>query len=746
MNILIAEDDPTSALVLRRSLEKLKHDVTVAEDGLEAWSLLNAASTGDVRHRVLISDWMMPRLDGLELLERIRGRADAAVQSRPSAAGDKLALFTPDYLYIIMLTAKGAPEDRLRALEAGADDFLVKPLDQAALAERLEVAQRILALQEDAGQTKSLRLRVRQEGGGNNGRFLGDILLAQGALTHEQLRLALDLQARTGQVLGPVLLANKWVTEEDITRARAVQVDVPYVAVLQETPDPNLLQRVSHEFAETYRLLPLGCGTGLAGEKVVRVALANPWDIEGLDQVQRLTGLRPQPFLASEGGLAAAIARAYRDIEGKRQSALLEESLDQAGDVVSIEERRDEWEDMDASGGLAEGEDDAPVIRLVNAVIADAVRRRASDIHIEPYKRDYEIRYRVDGELQVVRTLSRQSLPMLTSRLKVMAELDISERRVPQDGRISLNVDGIGVDLRVSTLPTQFGERIVLRVLDRSTARLTLDQLGFAPSNLHVFDQLIRRPHGIILVTGPTGSGKTTTLYAALNALRSPTTNILTCEDPIEYELDRIGQSAVNTKAGLNFAAQLRAILRQDPDIVLVGEIRDAETAETAFRAAMTGHLVLSTLHCNEAAGAPTRLVDMGVAPFLIASALIGVVAQRLVKRLCPECRAPYPPSPDQRRLLKAMGSAAFDVDMLYKPVGCAVCDDRGTRGRLAVHEILTVNDEIERLIMDQAETRLLRDAGRASGMVSLLADGLDKAGQGLTTLEDVIRKLGAEG
>ncbi|MES2461171.1 MAG: ATPase, T2SS/T4P/T4SS family [Armatimonadota bacterium] len=739
MKVLIAEDDSTSALVLRRSLEKLGHEAVVTRDGEEAWQVLAAQHKENTsRFDLLISDWMMPRLDGLSLTRRLR-------TASPSDSASP-------YFYVILLTARGTAEDRVEGLAAGADDFLVKPLDQAELVARLEVARRILALQADAQASSSRidRLRGQLE---RNTRPIGEILVAEGLLTPDQLRFALEQQSRTGQPLGPTLIANGWVTDEHMTYARSIQIDVPYVNVAEEVPDPALLLMIPQDLAQRHLLLPLSIREGVLGE-AVRVAVANPWNIEGLDLVARLIGKRADPLMASEASLRSAIENVYKDTEKQRQSAQFSSALAQSEedllsavlDGVNVLSRSGNTDDIDATAVMDDGTDQAPVIRLINGLLADAVRRQASDVHVEPYKTDFEVRYRIDGELHVVRTLSRASLAPFTSRLKVMAEMDISERRLPQDGRIAMKVDGKGVDMRVSSLPTQFGERIVLRILDRSAARLSLDQLQFSAANDRSFKSLIKKPHGIILVTGPTGSGKTTTLYASLNALRSSTTNIMTCEDPIEYELDRISQSAVNVRAGLTFAGQLRAILRQDPDVVLVGEIRDAETAEVAFRAAMTGHLVLSTLHCNEAAGAPTRLIDMGVAPFLIASSLIGVVAQRLVKKLCPACREEVK-EPDQGRvqLMEAISGKPFPGDAtLWKPVGCPECSSAGTKGRVAIHELMTLDDQIQALIMKQEETRVIREAARRGGMISMAEDGVEKAIRGLTTLEEVEKKVGA--
>jgi type IV pilus assembly protein PilB len=731
MKILIAEDDPTSALVLRKSLEKFGHEVTVTTHGMAAWTQLLSAETGAkdpaaARFEVLISDWMMPEMDGLDLLKRIR-----AAEKDGSFSG---------YLYVMLLTAKGMPEDRLCALEAGADDFLVKPLDQGDLVARLEVARRILALQEDVA-ARSFRLERLQNQLERQSQPIGEILISQGVITPAQLRQALDQQARTGQVLGPILIANGWATEDDMTRARSVQIDVPFVLLARETPDPALLERIPFELAEKHQILPLS----YRADGVLRAAVVNPWNIEGIDAVQSLIGCRVEPLLTSESAMAAALKQAYQDVERKRQDARLSESFDRQHSLGLLDGGDEDIlyrsEDVDTDSETAEV-DEAPIIGLINTLLADGVRRGASDIHIEPYKHDFEIRYRIDGDMHVIKTLPRASLPATVGRIKILAEMDIAERRLPQDGRIALKVGGRGVDLRVSSLPTQFGERLVLRVLDRSASRRSLDDLGFSPANRQRFDDLIRHPHGIVLVTGPTGSGKTTTLYAALNALKSPSTNILTCEDPIEYELDRVGQSNINPKAGLTFAAQLKAILRQDPDVILVGEIRDAETAEIAFRAAMTGHLVLSTLHCNEAVAAPTRLIEMGVAPYLISAALIGVVAQRLLKCLCPHCRRPVPLSAERREYLTAIGGRLTEDSTLYGPGGCEQCANTGMRGRVGVHEVLALNERMQTAIVREENTSVLRGLAAEAGMIGMFHDGLDKALRGLTTLEEVQRKL----
>ena len=571
---------------------------------------------------------------------------------------------------------------------------------------------------------------------------MGDILIEHGIATREQIKHALEIQASTGQRLGSILISSGWATEEQVTEARSVQMDVGYVDVTAEAPDPFAVALVPLEIAQRYLLLPLSMEESKDGKPGrLRLAMVDPWDVEATDWVQRETRRRIEPLLASESGLQSALERAYQSSQNDAHSTAMSESMELAS-LDSLDLAVPDAEELDLGDHVRQGEQ-APVIRFVNTLFSEAVRRRTSDIHIEPRKKDFLIRYRVDGQLQTIKTVPRNLLAATVSRIKILAEMDIAERRLPLDGRISMRVEGKNLDLRVSTLPTQYGERVVMRILDRSTASMGLDELGFSAHNLLSFNALIRKPHGIILVTGPTGSGKTTTLYAALNALRSPTTNIITCEDPVEYELEGISQSNVNDRAGLTFARQLRAILRQDPDVVLVGEIRDAETAEIAFRAALTGHLVLSTLHCNEAAGAVSRLLDMGVAPFLIASTVAGVVAQRLVRRLCPHCRRESVPDTDTLAIYRALGGDTPPGMTLWEGPGCQKCDGKGTRGRVAVHEVLVANTRINRLTMQSAETHVIREAAIENGMIPMIGDGLEKLRSGLTLLEDVQRKIG---
>ncbi|BDI34449.1 type II secretion system protein E [Capsulimonas corticalis] len=721
MKILIAEDDPISALVLRKALERMGHEVTVETNGAKAWTALQNGA-----FRLVLSDWMMPQMDGLELCHRIRMREGAP------------------YVYLILLTVKGNAEDRTEALDAGIDDFLVKPLDSAELVARIEVAQRILKMKDElklnTGQLESLSGELREQH-----MQLGNLLVDHGVITPEQLHQALTEQTQSRERLGAILLAHGWVTETHITQARSRQMDVPFVAVERETPDPFVLALVPFDTARRHQMLPLSVQDFEGSEMGrLRLAMVNPWDIEAIDLVQRTTRRRVEPYLASKPELMEAIEQAYHGVDSDAQEDVLSDSIQAAATDLLSEDLADEIDTAE----LMRQSDQAPIIRFVNTLFADAVARRTSDIHIEPQKRNFQILYRIDGRLQPIRTVPRQFLAPTTSRIKIMADMDISERRLPLDGRIALRIHGRPIDLRISTLPTHYGERVAMRILDRANACLSLEQIGFTGKNAADFQDLINKPHGLILVTGPTGSGKTSTLYAALNALKSTSSpgvagrrNIITCEDPIEYELEGISQSAVNERAGLTFARQLRAILRQDPDVVLVGEIRDAETAEIAMRASLTGHLVLSTLHCNEAAGAVSRLLDMGIPEYLIASTLIGSIAQRLVRRLCPHCRREVPVEP-----ATAAQYAGDAPNFVYEPAGCPQCDNQGTKGRLAVHEVLTVDRDIRKLIMQASDTKDIRQAAIRGGMVTMFADGLEKAAQGLTTIGDVHAKVSSIG
>lgn len=557
---------------------------------------------------------------------------------------------------------------------------------------------------------------------------LGDILVSRGVISEEQLLSALDQQRESHKRLGEILISLGFVTEEQITEARSLQFDVGYVNLQEQECEPEAVALVSESTARTYNLVPFR----LVGNRLV-VAMADPLDVEAVDLVQYETKCRVDPMLATEWRIAEVLTKLYGGSSSDDLQNIAQQAVSDSDMTVREEEHGEDIDEVKRQTTRA------PVVRMVNVLLTQGVRRKSSDIHIEPRRDHVDVRYRIDGELHLVKSLPKTLHAAITSRIKVMSDLDIAERRLPQDGRVSVRVDNRLVDLRVSTSPIVYGERVVLRILDRASGIIPLEELGFASRELTLFRIMVTRPHGIILVTGPTGSGKTTTLYAALNILKSEHTNIMTVEDPVEYELDGINQTNVHSRIGLTFANQLRAILRQDPDIVLVGEIRDTETADVAFRAALTGHLVLSTLHCNDAPSAVTRLIDQDVEPFLVGSAINGVVAQRLVRVLCPDCKAAYEPD---ERTLSLFGLTPDSRVTLYNAVGCPNCDNSGYKGRMSINEIMVMSDELRRLTMVKAPASELRRIAVAEGMRTMAQDGLEKALAGLTTIEEVQRKV----
>lgn len=488
-------------------------------------------------------------------------------------------------------------------------------------------------------------------------------------------------------------------------------------------PEPPRVVRLPYSFAKRHGLV-----LHIESEENWCLLARPDWKLSALAEARRLLGRPVYCRPVSESQFNDALSRSYQGDAGDSMQA-----AEGIGDQIDLEKLADlvpETED------LMEQEDDAPIIRLINAILQEAVRENASDIHIETFEKRLSVRLRVDGVLREVLQPRRELAPLLVSRIKVMARLDIAEKRVPQDGRISVKLAGREVDVRVSTMPSSSGERVVLRLLDKQAGRLNLSSLGLTAHDHHVLRELIAKPHGILLVTGPTGSGKTTSLYAALTELNDHSRNILTVEDPIEYQLDGIGQTQVNTKVDMTFARGLRAILRQDPDVVMVGEIRDRETAEIAVQASLTGHLVLSTLHTNSAVGAVTRLVDMGIEPFLLSSSLIGVVAQRLVRVLCSECREPHRADVAECELLGADPSSAPTI---YRPVGCPVCNQRGYRGRTGIHEVVAIDEPLRRLIHERASEQALELSARESGP-GIRQDGMLKVLAGVTSLDEVLR------
>src|SRR2546423_5826674 len=514
---------------------------------------------------------------------------------------------------------------------------------------------------------------------------LGALLVAGGLLTREALDAALLEQASSGKSLGRILIDNNLVTEADLVATLAAQIGLEYVDLAEATVDPAATTLITPALARRYQALPIGWDEG----KLV-VAMADPSNVFAIDDIRTITGAEIKTVVATRAGITEAIDKHHR--------------LDSDAENITAQ-ASSEFEEEEDLSTIREVVEDAPIVKLVNVLITQAVQDRASDIHIEPTERDVRVRYRIDGVLHEVMRSPKNIQSGIISRLKIMADINIAERRVPQDGRVSAVIGGRAVDLRVATLPTVHGEKVVMRILDKSTALLKLSDLGFLPRSMDRYEQSYRKPYGTILVTGPTGSGKSTTLYATLNILNDESKNIITVEDPVEYRLPNINQVQVNGTAGLTFAAALRSILRSDPDIVLVGEIRDRETATIAIEAALTGHLVLSTLHTNDAATTPQRLVEMGVEPFLVGSAIDCIVAQRLARRLCDKCKEGYQPSMSELQSLgggtELLGESG-DLPTLFRPVGCGACGKTGYHGRFALHEVLTVNEDIERVIVER--------------------------------------------
>ena len=549
---------------------------------------------------------------------------------------------------------------------------------------------------------------------------LGQRLIEAGLINDTQLQAALREQQRTKGTLGTILIRLGFVDEEAVAAAIAAQARVKYVDLGQYSPQPEATQRVQENFARQKRLVPIS----FVGKALV-VAMANPLDVLALDELRHLAKGPVEVVGAAESQVQKALDRAYG--AGMGWNEVVEQSLQhvarKAGEAL----------------GESEVAQEPPIIRLIDNLIFRAVQDGATDIHVEPEEKLVRNRFRVDGLLRYGPHFPKELQGAVTARIKVMANMDIAENRLPQDGRISFNSGGREVDLRVSTFPTTHGENLVLRILDRSKLVLGLEQLGFAPDQLTNFKRLLMHPNGIILASGPTGSGKTTTLYSGLTYLNSEERNIMTIEDPVEYGIPGIRQSQVNLKAGLTFGAGLRSILRQDPDVIMVGEMRDEETVEIAIRAALTGHLVFSTLHTNDAAGAIPRLTDMGAAPFLVSSALILVVAQRLVRVICTNCKEEAPPDP---ALIRRLGLQAKEGELkVFRGKGCDKCDQTGYRGRLGIYEMLTVTPELTPLILERADAGAIRRAARAQGMRTMVEDGIRKAIRGLTTLEEVARE-----
>jgi len=558
---------------------------------------------------------------------------------------------------------------------------------------------------------------------------IGEILLNQGAITPEVLEDALSRQQGPdrGKRLGNILVGMEAISQDQLLQAFSRQLNLPYLPVLsEEKVDKELVARVPLNFLLAHQLIPLK-----EEEGVVTVAISDPLDVQPLDDLRLLLEKDVRAVIASADEIVRIANRCYGHANGAAEKMLedLEEG-DAAQEVINVSQEAEDLLDIASK---------APVIRLVNLIIFEAVKARASDIHIEPFEKALRVRYRIDGILYEAITPPKQHQAAITSRIKIMANLNIAEKRLPQDGRIKIKITDREIDIRVSVIPVSFGERVVLRLLDRSSQLYSLTDLGLADDRLKLFRKLLDLSHGIILVTGPTGSGKTTTLYAALSEMNSLATNIITIEDPVEYQLPGIGQIQVNPKIDLTFANGLRSILRQDPDVVLIGEMRDLVTAEIAIQASLTGHLVFSTLHTNDAAGAVTRLLDMGVEPYLVSSSVVAIMAQRLVRQICPHCRESYTPSEES---LKEIGLKPSDLKegRLFRGRGCDKCFKTAYLGRSGIFEILIVDDDTRRMVLEHTQTGAIKKHALAQGMLTLRMDGALKVLAGITTIEEVLR------
>ena len=564
------------------------------------------------------------------------------------------------------------------------------------------------------------------------GERIADILIEDGLLLPSQLEEAQELQKKQGGRLLKLLTDNQFVTEQDMVISMGRCLDKPPVNLAKVRIPEAVMNLVPKDMAKSYKLVPVA----VLGNKLF-VAMADPMNVLALDDLRTRTKLDIIPMIATERSVNEALSGVHSAtgaIDEVMKKAAMDAAAEAEGESVEIQGKKNEDIDLDK---LAASSEDGPVIKIVNLILVQALKDRASDIHIEPAEKTVRLRYRMDGNLVEASGPPKSLQLAIASRIKILAGLNIAERRVPQDGRFRIRVSGKEVDLRISFLPTVYGEKIVIRILDKGALTGSIDQLGMDEATLVGFKKAIDAPHGMILVTGPTGSGKTTTLYSVLSELNKPEYNIVTVEDPVEYQLQGINQVAVKADVGLDFSSALRSILRQDPDIVMIGEIRDNETADIAVKAALTGHQVLSTLHTNDAAGAITRLDDMGIEPFLIASSVLLTCAQRLVRRICPNCKEEFQPEPE---MFSRMNIEPAEGDTFFHGGGCDRCKQRGYLGRAAILEVLPVSEAIRRLIIKRASAAVLKNQGLSEGMKTLRLAGIDKAREGVTTLEEVWR------
>lgn len=719
MKILLAEDDTVSRTIAKRAIENLSHDCVTAKDGLEAWDMYQ----NDPSIEVVVSDWMMPNVDGLELCNRVRG------------------LEREGYTFFIFLTSLGSREHLLEGMRAGADEYLIKPLGTDQLRMKLISASRVTSLyrhmktEERAGNgvpqvasnSAPTNVPAVSSRSGRQNRTRGkvwDILLSRGKISEEQMHEALEAQKGSPAEIGKTLVSLGFISDTDLARAQAERLSLDYAELTEADVDLEAARMVPEKVLRRHGALPLR----LDGEWLV-VAMSDPTNLYALEDLRMISGRQITPVVVTENDLRRIQTRVFA--VGEQVADILEDA------------REEGIEESDLELGVDAGSDEAPIVRLVDSVLQRAVGEGASDIHIEPQAGELVVRLRVDGVLREFMSIPPKLQNGVIARLKILANLDIAERRVPQDGRFSVRLGGRRVDLRVASLPTVHGEEVVMRLLDTSDLQTDLAQLGFGADVLKRYREIFRRPHGAILVTGPTGSGKSTTLYGTLAELNAPERKIITVEDPVEYRMRGINQVQVNPKAGLTFASGLRSILRADPDVVMIGEIRDYETAKTSVEAALTGHLVLATLHTNDAPGAIGRLTDMGVEPFLTASAVDCVIAQRLARKLCEGCKRPVDVDKEVLHEMRfPFGHEPEEALHFHEAVGCGRCGGTGYRGRIGIYEMMAVTDEIKDLMLRRAPTGEISRAAERDGMVRLRADGLLKASRGITTIQEVLRTV----
>ncbi|MGA7079217.1 MAG: type IV-A pilus assembly ATPase PilB [Terriglobales bacterium] len=564
---------------------------------------------------------------------------------------------------------------------------------------------------------------------------LGDLLVKEKVITQEQLEQATKLQKESHTRLASALVKLGFLSDEDVTNFLSRQYGVPAINLSYFEIDPAVVKLIPYETAKRYQILPLSrVGASLT------IAMVDPTNVFAMDDIKFMTGFNIEPVVASESSIVEGIDKAYGTSKEEELENVMQ-SINDAGETdIEVQNEEQELELRE----LEKAADEAPIVKLVNLVLTDAVKRGASDIHMEPYEKEFRVRFRIDGVLQLIMNPPLKLKDAITSRLKIMAKLDISEKRLPQDGRIMLKMQIGGkkkqLDFRVSTLPTLWGEKIVLRLLDKENLRLDMTKLGFEQESLVKFEKAILKPYGMVLVTGPTGSGKTNTLYSAISRLNQPDTNIMTAEDPVEFQLGGVNQVQMKEQIGLNFATALRAFLRQDPNTILVGEIRDFETAEIAIKAALTGHLVLSTLHTNGAPETITRLMNMGIEPFLVATSVHLICAQRLIRRICKDCSEPVE-MPPQALIDEGFTPEEAKTVQVMKGKGCATCNKTGYKGRTGLYEVMEVDDEIRELVLVGASAVELKKKAIERGMITLRRSGLIKVAAGWTTLEEVARE-----